>query len=71
MFGKHEIMITLHGMAMKGELSTAKKIFKSDFDDSIQFTLSEYEKAIKFVKQGTIPSWLKDKIAAFREKAIL
>lgn len=71
MSNKQELMITLHCMAMRGALSTVKKAFRSQFDGTVQLTKSEYEKAIKFVKQGTIPNWLKDKIVAFREKVIL
>lgn len=61
-------MIILHCMAMRGALSTVKKAFRSQFDGTIQLTKSEYEKAVDFVNEGIIPSWLIFKIKKFRGK---
>lgn len=65
----NEMLIVLYQMQQLNLLCNSKRVFKSEFDGSIQFHLSEYEKAVNLVQRGVIPLWLKEKIDLFQRSA--
>lgn len=70
MLNKYEMIYVLTKMLKKGEISNKKKTYKSSFDNTIQLSKSEYEKAITFVENGTTPKWLIKKMQDFKIRGI-